>query len=72
MPLPEKDFKAVISDGYVKKVGVEYFDDAMEAQALYKLNKKEWNKYTAFQIGLLLIFLSLLILTTYHVVILYL
>ena len=42
LPLPEKDFKAVISDGYVKKVGVEYFDDAMEAQALYKLNKKEW------------------------------
>ena len=42
LPLPEKDFKAVIADGYVKKVGVEYFDNAMEAQALYKLNKKEW------------------------------
>ena len=42
LPLPEKDFKAVISDGYVKAVGVEFFDNAMEAQALYKLNKKEW------------------------------
>ena len=42
LPLPEKDFKAVISNGEVKKVGVEFFDNAMEAQALYKLNKKEW------------------------------
>ncbi|MCR5417859.1 MAG: phosphoenolpyruvate mutase [Lachnospiraceae bacterium] len=43
LPLPDKDFKAVIKDGYVKKVGIEYFDDAMEAQALYKLNKEDWN-----------------------------
>ena len=27
LPLPEKDFKAVISDGYVKAVGVEFFDN---------------------------------------------
>ena len=45
LPLPEKDFKAVIHDGLVKKVGVEFFDDAMEAQALYKLNKSEWNTW---------------------------
>ena len=43
IPLPEKDFKAVIDAGLVKKVGVEFFTDAMEAQALYKLNKQEWN-----------------------------
>ena len=43
IPLPQKDFKAVVRDGEVKKVGVEYFDSAMEAQALYKLNKKDWN-----------------------------
>lgn len=43
LPLPEKDFKAVISDGFVKAVGVEFFDSAMEAQALYKLNRREWN-----------------------------
>ena len=42
LPLPDKDFKAVISDGRVKAVGVEFFDSAMEAQALYKLNKNDW------------------------------
>ena len=43
IPLPEKDFKAVVKDGYVKKVATTCFDDAMEAQALYKLNKEDWN-----------------------------
>ena len=42
-PLPEKDFKAVICDGKVQKVGVEFFTNAMEAQAMYKLNAKDWN-----------------------------
>ena len=41
--LPEKDFKAVIHNGRVEKVGVEFFSDVMEAQALYKLNKEDWN-----------------------------
>lgn len=41
-PLPDKDFKAVIKDGKVKAVGIEFFDSAMEAQALYKLNKDDW------------------------------
>ena len=41
-PLPEKDFKAVVHDGMVKKVGVEFFNDTMEAQALYKLYKEDW------------------------------
>lgn len=40
--LPEKDFKAVVHNGKVEKVGIEYFTDAMEAQALYKLNKDDW------------------------------
>ena len=43
LPLPEKDFKAVVKEGRVMKVGVEFFDNAMEAQALYKLNKNDWN-----------------------------
>lgn len=43
LALPEKDFKAVVQDGLVKAVGVEFFDSAMEAQAMYKLNKAEWN-----------------------------
>ena len=42
LPLPDKDFKAQIRDGKVMKVGVDIFEDAMEAQALYKLNRKDW------------------------------
>ena len=42
LPLPEKDFKAVVKDGMVMKVGIEFFNDAMEAQALYKLLKDDW------------------------------
>lgn len=40
--LPEKDFKAVVHNGRVEKVGIEFFTNAMEAQALYKLNKEDW------------------------------
>lgn len=42
LPLPEKDFKAVVRNGRVEKVGVEFFDSAVEAQALYKLKKEDW------------------------------
>lgn len=42
LPLPEKDFKAVVLDGRVCKVGIEFFDDAYEAQALYNLKKTDW------------------------------
>ena len=42
LPLPEKDFKAVVKDGMVMKVGVEFFNDAMEAQALYRIKKDDW------------------------------
>lgn len=42
LPLPEKDFKAVVKDGMVMKVGVDLFDDAMEAQALYHLKRTDW------------------------------
>ena len=37
-----KSFKAVIKNGLIEKVGVEYFQDAMAAQPLYKLNKADW------------------------------
>lgn len=44
LPLPEKDFKAVIdNDGKISKVGVEFFTNALAAQPLYKLNKDDWN-----------------------------
>ena len=42
LPLPEKDFKAVVRDGMVMKVGIEFFNEAMAAQALYHLRKDDW------------------------------
>ena len=42
LPLPEKDFKAKVVDGEVKAVGVDLFDEAMEAQPLYKLKRDDW------------------------------
>lgn len=42
LPLPEKDFKAVVQDGQIKKVGIEFFESAMAAQPLYKMLKKDW------------------------------
>ncbi len=42
LPLPEKDFKAVVKDGRIEKVGIEFFDNAMAAQPLYKIKKKDW------------------------------
>lgn len=42
LPLPEKDFKARVVDGKVMAVGVDIFNEAMEAQALYKLNRSDW------------------------------
>ena len=42
LTLPEKDFKAVVRDGKVVKVGVEFFNEAMAAAPVYKLFKKDW------------------------------
>lgn len=42
LPLPDKDFKVVVKNGIVKAVGIEFFDSAMEAQALYKLKQNDW------------------------------
>lgn len=42
LPLPQKDFKAVVQDGRIKKVGIEFFDDALTAQPLYKLLQRDW------------------------------
>ncbi len=42
VPLPPKDFKAVIKDGLIKKIGVEFFNDAVSAQPLYKLYRRDW------------------------------
>ena len=45
LSLPEKDFKAVVRDGKVVKVGVEYFNEAMAAAPVYKLLKKDWQQW---------------------------
>lgn len=42
LSLPEKDFKAVIKNGEIEKVGIEFFDSAMAAQPLYKILKEDW------------------------------
>lgn len=45
--LPEKDFKAVINDGRIRAVGIEFFEQAMAAQPLYYLQKKDWQIWLA-------------------------
>lgn len=45
LSLPEKDFKAVINSGEIKKVGIEFFEDAMAAQPLYKFNRDDFSKW---------------------------
>lgn len=41
LPLPKKDFKAVIEDGKIIKVGVDFFKNALAAEPLYKLTNKD-------------------------------
>ena len=41
-PIPEKDFKAVIKNGRIEKVGVEFFEDVLAAQPLYLLKREDW------------------------------
>lgn len=41
LPLPEKDFKAVVSGERISKVGIEFFDSALAAQPLYKLTAND-------------------------------
>lgn len=40
--LPEKDFKAVIENNKVTKVGIRFFNNALAAQPLYYLQNKDW------------------------------
>ena len=42
VPLPQKDFKAVVEGNKIFKVGVEFFTNAFAAQPLYKILKKDW------------------------------
>ena len=42
-PLPQKDFKAVVKNGKITAVGIDFFNEAYAAQPLYKLKKEDWN-----------------------------
>ena len=42
LPLPEKDFKAVVTNGRIEKIGIEFFENAVAAQPLYKIKKEDW------------------------------
>ena len=50
-PLPDKDFKAVVRDNRIISVGIEFFNEAMEAQALYKLDRDAWKLWLDRIIG---------------------
>lgn len=41
-PLPSKDFKAVVKDNRIEKIGVEYFKNAVAAQPLYIILQNDW------------------------------
>ena len=41
-PLPQKDFKAVVQNGKITAVGINFFNEAYAAQPLYKICKDDW------------------------------
>lgn len=45
LPLPDKDFKAVIEGGLVRQVGVSFFNHALACQPLYKLQRADWETW---------------------------
>ncbi len=42
LPLPEKDFKARIEDDIIRAIGIDIFENAISAQALYKILRNDW------------------------------
>lgn len=42
LPLPQKDFKAVIQEGRIREIGINCFENAKAAQPLYKLKQEDW------------------------------
>lgn len=45
LELPQKDFKAVVTENRIKAVGIEFFENAFAAQPLYKLKNKDWKEW---------------------------
>ena len=46
IPLPEKDFKAVIHKDKVQQIGTSFFEDAVAAQPMYYLRYEDWKKWS--------------------------
>ncbi|MBE5822587.1 MAG: phosphoenolpyruvate mutase [Butyrivibrio sp.] len=44
-PLSDKDFKAVIKDNRVVRIGVDCFNDALNMMPMYKLSKNVWSHW---------------------------
>lgn len=42
VPLPSKDFKAVVIDNRIDKIGIGYFENAVTAQPLYIILQDDW------------------------------
>lgn len=42
LPLPEKDFKAVVKEGRIEEIGISCFQNALAAQPCYKLDRGIW------------------------------
>lgn len=42
LELPQKDFKAVVDNGIIQKIGIEFFNNAVAAQPLYLLKRADW------------------------------
>lgn len=42
MSLPDKDFKAVIKDAIIEKIGINFYERALTAEPLYRINKRDW------------------------------
>lgn len=42
VPVPQKDFKAVVHQNRIQKIGVEFFSEVLTAQPLYKILKEDW------------------------------
>lgn len=40
--LPEKDFKAVVENGKITKIGIDFYNNAVAAQPLYKFTSQDW------------------------------
>lgn len=41
--IPQKDFKAIVKDQKITKIGIDFFENAIAAQPMYKLRQEDWN-----------------------------